>query len=60
MMWHKRQFIVYSPLETESSMALPTDCGRVTGKNEAAGAADARLCHTRGGWACRDRFIGLR
>ncbi len=28
MMWHKRQFMVYSTLETESSMALPTDSGR--------------------------------
>jgi transposase InsO family protein len=26
--------MVYSTLETESSMALPTDCGRVTGKPE--------------------------
>jgi hypothetical protein len=26
--------MVYSTLETESSMALPTDCGRVTGKLE--------------------------
>jgi hypothetical protein len=32
----------------------------LTGKNEAAGAADARLCHTRGVWACKDRFIGSR
>jgi hypothetical protein len=31
-MWRKRQFMVYSKLETESSMALPTDCGRVTSK----------------------------
>src|ERR1035437_1155870 len=30
------------------------------GKNEAAGAADARLCHTRSVWACRVRFIGNR
>ena len=33
---------------------------RVGDKNEAAGAADARLCHTQGVWACRDRFIGFR
>jgi CheY-like chemotaxis protein len=27
-------FMGYSTLETESSMALPADCGRVTGKPE--------------------------
>jgi hypothetical protein len=33
---------------------------RVAGKNEAAGAADARLWHTRTVWAYRVRFIGNR
>ncbi len=33
-MWRKRQFMIYATLETESSMALPTDCERVTGKPE--------------------------
>jgi hypothetical protein len=30
----KRQFMVYSTLETESSIALPTDCRRIAGEPE--------------------------
>jgi hypothetical protein len=32
-MRRKRPFVAYSTLETKLSMALPTDCGRVTGKS---------------------------
>ena len=32
---------------------------RIVGKNEAAGAADAGLCHTDAAWAGRVRIIGF-
>jgi hypothetical protein len=34
-------------------------CFRMVGKNEAAGAAVAALCHTQDVWAGRDRNIGF-
>jgi hypothetical protein len=33
--------------------------GRFVGKNEAAGAADAGLCHTEAVWAEKDRHISF-